>query len=623
MFIVSPLSGYKYSTVFTASNTNSAETINISWNDGTFSNTSTATHTYSAQGKYTVLLGNCSATSVFNISVYNGGFLDNAINITYNTLSGYASCPTNFNINVSSIEPESTIILYSNGSKSIPYNSDRNFWSHLNPEWQFNDINGNPISQISLTGQPIYNISNQLLGYTALSTVSYIDDMPGHPNLFFTMDLKQCDTPINSRVYAGLSFTVSGLAPTKLLITADGINNINQIQWANQNIPYTISVFSNSACNNIMHYANGFLTKVIQCQVCNSVNNNTITQVICAINTNDQDCFPTGGYTINTFFIPASSIQANSITTNFDPNACNNIPLNEVEYTVTRNAPINMFLSATGFFNVNGTIYSLSGVSSPFNVYPLENVNDFYRKGEDKTVYDLMKQYMHFDLNNTPTFNSYLSAIAGPGDTLGKAYDKIQNINKDLSDIDICTIDSIENLAQSMDVVIDNYDLEFPEELGRLMNFFSIPLQKLIGTRCVCNTNFNCVNCTGKNICTICKFDKRSNVGNLILSNQNLTAGVTVLKKENGSDVYDFQPIYSQNGLIQYPLYTLTGIDISKYCFYIWDQTKQNNPIGGQIDFKNPNTTLSRDLISANQWYSDSGVIEEILNYTLTKNLIF
>jgi hypothetical protein len=93
-------------------------------------------------------------------------------------------------MSISSTEQYSTVFLYSSGSNAYPYNSDRGFWSHLNPEWKFSDVDGNVISQLYVSGAPVYDINSNLLGYSAMSSVTYVDDMPGSPVLFFTIKQK-------------------------------------------------------------------------------------------------------------------------------------------------------------------------------------------------------------------------------------------------------------------------------------------------------------------------------------------------------------------------------------------------------------------------------------------------
>jgi hypothetical protein len=616
MISVSTLSGYKLKTKFTVNISPSSVNPIISWGDGTFSNTATASHIFNNTGCYNLVVSNCFTTSAFPLSVFRGEFLENALNITYTgRLSAFAGCEKSFSINLSSTEPSATIYLYSSGSNSLPYNStSRTFWSHLDPEWQFNDIHGNPINEITIQGTPIYNLSSQLLGYSALSTVSYIDDYPGHTNLFFTMKIDDH----NSRVYSSLYYAVSSQTPLRLRISADGINDINKTQWADKNIPYTISVVGKE-CETIVYNASGYVAKLSVAEGCYGIGSNNYFSFLSAINLKDVNCFPTGGYSVTNLFVPSSAIPINYSISDYSEASCN-VNVEEIEYERVRNSPLNVVLSAYAVVNVNGKQYSLSGISTPFNVYPLENIHKYYKLGEEKTVYDIIKRYSHFDLEQYSTFNSYLSAIAGEEGL--NFYGDVQNIVKNTADIDTCSIHSLYDIAKKMDEPIDTFGLSFPSELLRFINDFSIPLPKLIGTRCSCNTNFNCQNCCGKNICSMCGFDKKSNLGNSLTLNSLVSANQIILIKEDGSDIFEFYH-NNQNTTIR----NLTGIpfDIkptTSFCFYEWDQSKQNNPVHGLINYKDERNFLQKSLSANTDWYSENGVIEEVFNFILTKNLL-
>ena len=519
-------------------------------------------------------------------------------------------------MSISSTEQYSTVFLYSSGSNAYPYNSDRGFWSHLNPEWKFSDVDGNVISQLYISGAPVYDINSNLLGYSAMSSVTYVDDMPGSPVLFFTIKQKQGDIPINSRAYAALNYQLLPDTPARLLITSDGLEPINEIQWSDINIPYTVSVQGLCACNSIMHYASGYFIKTGENPLCYGISPTNFTYITSSIQLTDSDCFNTGGYIINSFSLPSSAIPASTYENDSEQLDCVNKLPDEIEFYLTRTSPT-IQLSAVAVITVSGLNYTLSGLSNPFHIYRLENFHNFYRKGERQTPYDFIKRYSHFDLNAIPKFDTYLNAIAGSGDCLGKSYDRIVNLNKDLADIDICNIESVNDIAAKMDVSLDDFSLEYPEELKRLMHFFSIPLEKLIGTRCVCNDQFSCAGCCGKNICSMCGYDKKSNLGNQLNMEDTVEAGQTILIKESGGEVFEFLPITTTT-----TIRNITAVDVGTYCFFEWKNFNQGNPYGGIVDYLNPNTTLSKDISSSNDWYKDNGVIEEMLNYTLTKNLL-
>jgi hypothetical protein len=623
MINISPLSGYKNTTIFTFTNSDISEESNVIWGDDTTSQGASAMHVYSEIGLYSAFGGTCSSTSAFNLSVYEGEYFKDQLFIARSALSSLVTNPFVFTIYLSSKNPTNTIFLYSSGSNSIPYNSTRNFWSHLNPEWEFlyNDL---AVDSITMTGTPIYS-DTRILGYSAMSVVKYKDDMPGNPILFFTLENKEYNLPTNSRVYAAISHSICAVDPDKLIITSDGINPINKIQWADKQIPYVISVGSSIlSSDNILHYVSGNITNVKMSSNCYNFNLSSFQYNVSPIFLFDENCFSSGGYLLSTFFYPSSALPPIEISNDLD--SCNS-NFDKIEFVKNRNSPKNIILSATGIFSYNDKTFSLSGISNTFDILAFENRHQFYRKGEDYNVYEILKQSLPFDLNEYSNFNSYLSAIAGEGDSLGKVYDKISNFALDHSDIDVCNIESISDKYAKFDDSLEDFGLEFPEELRRLFHFSSIPLQKLIGTRCSCNTNFiNCAGCQATNICTICKYDKKSNLGEQILSNSLLTVGETILYRENGSEVFNFLSI-EDNGKQQFPLSELNmepfySKGLFNYCFFRWNKTPQNNPIQSVVNYKDGRNLLNPALSSNSDWYSDNGIIEEMFNYVLTKNLL-
>ncbi len=614
MFVISisPLSGYRQTTVFTVMIDPSAVSNVINWGDATFSSESTASHIFEFADEYTVFAGNCESTSAFNVSVYNSPFLEKTVAIDYDSLTTTAGCANIFTINLSSDVPQETIFLYSSGSNSYPF-SDNTFWSHLNPSWQFkyNDI---PISELTMDLSPVLS-GDMILGYTGSSAVSYTDDMPGSPVLFFTVQLPE---GINSRVYSALQQNITNDIPYELAITSDGINNISPTQFADIEIPYIISVKGLSACGNIMHYASGSIVEYRMVQGCNGISPTAYSFPLSSILLTDDDCFSTGGYIKTSLVIPVSAIPPNTTSLSYFTDSCGNDTPEIQEYSSAQNNPFSISISANAEIWVDGTMYSISGESSPFDVYRLDEFYEFYRKGEDKTVYDLIQRYNHFDLHDTPLFNSYLSAVMGTGDSLGKVYDKIVNFAQDNNDPDLCTIDALVNMGELLDNPVDKFGLEFPEELRRLMNMFSIPTNKLIGTRCVCNTNFTeCQSCKGVNICGLCGFDKKSNVGKLLTSNDQLDENTTVLIRKNGSSVYDLYLVPESTTVSN-----ITAFDISDYCVFEWNSTPQNNPVESVIDYKNPQTTINRSLSTANDWILSDGLMDQIIEKVLVDNLL-
>jgi hypothetical protein len=770
MISITPLSGFRNTTQFSFQISPSSDSSLINWGDNTFSYTSTATHIYSSLGLFEVFGGTCSSTSSFFVSVYDGNFFTDKIVVQSSAPSAVVSCPFTFTINLSSKDQINTVLLYASGSKSSPYNQDRNFWSHLNPEWEFS-FQGNKVSEITLTGSPVYS-GNHILGYSSCSSVSFLDDMPGNINLFFTVIKKEQNIPVNSRVYSCLSHSVCAVTPDKFFITSDGINSLNAIQWCDKNVPFVISAGSSqNSCTNILHYVSAQIIDVKLISNCYNLTAEDYSFSTADLKNYDKACFESHAYFLSSFFYPSSNLPPIVYQNNLNQCGQN---YDKIEFTQNRNVPQKVAISATGMYftsavasvevvqlrftpdltinnlsgkyvdfyynyenndeivyetarfwfeprtifggyipvtppetpdpgilipvsiyegynnlDITSSFYSvingsplwyihlyidggvqgdddtyyfdvywvregviddpytnsnvqidvlnqgsdsfisntITGQSDYFDILAFENRHDFYRKGEDYTVYDILKKSLPFDVTQLDNFNSYLSSIAGQEDSLGKIYDKIYNFNKDHSDVEVCTFDNLIKKSNMLDFEMDDFGLELPEELKRLFNFSTIPLQKLIGTRCSCNNNFvDCNNCYATNICGICKFDKRTNLGSVIKQNDYVSAGEVILYKEIGGEIYNFLPVKKQNSNV-FQLKELSSLPINygdptSYCFYRWDQTPQNNPVHSVINYNDQRNKLNPSLSSNDDWYSDNGIIDEMFNFVLNKYLI-
>ena len=592
MIALSPVTGNIFGTPFTLSISGD---YSVNWGDGNVESASTTiSHIYSAANEYTVYVTNCDTTSSFSITALGSFFFDDSLIIAYDSLSAYTGCLNTLTLNLSSQSQTTTINLYNSGSSAQPAYTNESFWKHLNPEWGFYDVDGNNITQISIEGTPVY-IDSHIVGYTAMSAVDFKDDMYGNRVLFFTVEELDKNVKINSRAYAALPYAVSAIVPTNLYITSDGLLPINELQWSDHDIPFMTSVVnSDLSCSTITHYACGYLTDIRFAAGCYGVPPETYTINTTTIDLQDENCFYTGGYTHQILNIPLSAIGENEMQ--FSTVECGENPV-EAELEYIRRSPFQMVLTASGIFNIAGTVYSLTGQSEPFNIYRFENFHDFYRHGEEVNVYDLIKKYNHYNLDELPVFDQYLSSVFGAGDSLGKVYDKIQNLASDHNDLDVCTIDSIYDIAAKLDADILDFGLEFPEELRRIMDFTSIPLQKLIGSR----------------------KRKDGKITELIAPSDVISEGEIIAYREaGGSSEFDYYEVESTMMLSQ-----LTGLgDISNVCFYRWQDNNQTVVVDSVINYNDPRNMLNRNSIKSSEWYTDNGILDETLNYILTKNLL-
>lgn len=153
------------------------------------------------------------------------------------------------------------ITLYSQYSRSSPYQQPQNKWSHLIPQWRFSDVDGNVIDKIKTTDTQISDVSGTVIGVTGIAQFYYIDDMPSYDYtsplmLWATLevsgrpvsyDIQGIELPgyANSKIIKGEPYYINGLPPTHLTITRNGISDIAQIKWVDKSFRYTILVKSN------------------------------------------------------------------------------------------------------------------------------------------------------------------------------------------------------------------------------------------------------------------------------------------------------------------------------------------------------------------------------------------
>jgi hypothetical protein len=172
------------------------------------------------------------------------------------------------------------IDLYSQGSRSIPWQIPQNKWSHLNPQWRFTDSNNNVIDHITISDMTEVTF-NSTSGYLISGEFNYIDDMPSYKEqcilLWATVDLS--DMPvyldknvnsmpgssfINSKILTVVPYYINQLTPTYWGVTRDGINPLFNFYWDNTPITHIITLMgttSTASCTSMM--ANIPLTNAI------------------------------------------------------------------------------------------------------------------------------------------------------------------------------------------------------------------------------------------------------------------------------------------------------------------------------------------------------------------------
>ena len=233
--------------------------------------------------------------------------------------------------------------------------------------------------------------------------------------------------------------------------------------------------------------------------------------------------------------------------------------------------------------------------------------------------------------NNNFLFDNIIKSIYGDSlqfNDIGTIfYEKIANFLTNHNDIDTCEIDNLYKLAEMIDVSIDDYRLSFPAQLKQVMNLLTITHSKLWGIKCKCNTNFrNSENCTQTDICKICGKCKINNKGEKISDTAYIDTSKPVVIYEKSIDSYFLHYPSTINNEKTYPIPSLTAIGLKypiagNYEFFEYIPTASNFYTENIIDWDNPYTTLNFKNSTYEDWISNDGVIDTMLNFYLYNGL--
>jgi hypothetical protein len=274
---------------------------------------------------------------------------------------------------------------------------------------------------------------------------------------------------------------------------------------------------------------------------------------------------------------------------------------------------------------------TLTAVSNEFKILPFEQPFCIRRFNESwdaaQIMHDLvLSEHMHENFN---LWQNYLGSMVGgmrcDEQSLGRqSYEKIANFSNDHINIDTVGHHQLYSIMDAMDIPYDNYKFEYPANIKRLLDIFTVPHHQLWGARCKCNKHFN-----NNSICDRCNHQHASNIGpEFNMSTYMITAGMPFLAKFIYGDSYQvITPGPSAGNILIYPFTESTHVDwvssdqYQNYRWFEWEQTYCNTQTDGVINWSDEYTTLSEYTSSIEEWYGDNGLIENMLMYELFRGL--
>lgn len=237
---------------------------------------------------------------------------------------------------------------------------------------------------------------------------------------------------------------------------------------------------------------------------------------------------------------------------------------------------------------------------------------------------------------NPVLFDNFIKVSVGGVDSsyqsLGRTmYERIANFVKNHSDVDVCNLNQLYSHHKAIDNPIDDYRLNYPPEIRRLMDILSIKKTRLLPGLCKCDKNFvtelgNCIYCNHKH--PLNRGTEAKTSDNYMVS-ANVPFVVENIYSVNDKTKFDivYPTIDDLGGVEKAWLDELDSVswlmskDYHKYLIYEYIPTTCDFQVEGHINWDDEYTTLSPTVSSLSAWYGERGLLEELLNFEIHKGI--
>lgn len=322
-------------------------------------------------------------------------------------------------------------------------------------------------------------------------------------------------------------------------------------------------------------------------------------------------------------------------------------------YFISPTSATNVKLSATvvvansAFYNVDtsstvaSSLSTLTGASNLFNIYTEQGLYGIAKENEN---FDFKKYLMRFTGTDTfgdkvNFFESFLPTIVGKSDSkpyeLGKTiYEKIANFTNNNNDIDKANVQALISLCKQQGIHIEDVNYTYPGQLKRLIDLLSIKQRKLFGSVNQYIFDFTdpsgtsspsfAVNLGDPVTLTTDSFVVSSYlVAHELFSNQFILVKTAELSGYSLSSTMPFSAFNNNEWGWNLALPDgVSGIDISAYYnIYRFVDSQNKNVVDSVINWNDSTTTLSFYNSSFFDWSKQDGIMDNIINYEMTKGL--
>ena len=312
------------------------------------------------------------------------------------------------------------------------------------------------------------------------------------------------------------------------------------------------------------------------------------------------------------------------------------------------------------FYHRIGITDGLEGYSSRFNIYPTSGRYSVGKKNENFNpaaqyqAYVFQEPFVDYTRLMTDFFGAAVGDKNSTHEAVGKrTYERISNFFDNISNVDACSIDALRSLHKMLNenfYALQSYSFNYPANIGRLMDLFSIKFTKLRGSRNKYATNFN-----SRGYSNYVDDDENYTVGVRYGRNRGAELDVYTTILTGGVDGYlvAFEKFSEQYHMVNTNLvsagyipyidagaqtYALSGYDThgrwgwglvlpsnmvaedldKYYSFYTYISSTDEQQSSGLINWSDLNTTITENISSVDQWNS---IIEDMITYTLAEGL--
>jgi len=298
---------------------------------------------------------------------------------------------------------------------------------------------------------------------------------------------------------------------------------------------------------------------------------------------------------------------------------------------------------------------SVSGVSSKFNVFNVEDRYLFGKTNEDFDTAELYKdlRYQEALFDDSNLFDVFIKSIVGNVDSdptsLGKTmYEKAANFVSNNQDIDTCEIDALYSICKLFDENLEYFDqfrFTSPATIKRLINLISIKQSKLWGGRNKFDRDFD-VNNYDPSINNYfgLNLGEKLDISTTILTAGSASEPIVAYSKFGEKYTYintnivssahvdfideDLQTyaLSSYNYRWGWPLVLTSDISGSNgldqyYNFHTYTPGFEDTQSEGTINWGDTINTLQETASAKDTWFGENQIVENIFTYNLMQGL--